>query len=446
LAASWVEVWNYDKETSEALGYISDSKGIPLKLDDEWNPVAPKNQFWMDAKITNFKDGNDNTYVYTNWELTSIIDNQGNISRWEQLKTVKVPAQVEEDKTISERRKRETSLRNEFIKRPEVKRFQEIRSQFERVKQWASANNASWDLALIFSFMKMLDPASVVREGEFATAQNAAGVPDQVRNLFNKVQTWERLNPTQRNEFKTTAENLFKSEIDNFEWVKEWFKTIIEDAGARSEFVLVWEDLETGSPDFELNEEESSDLDNIFGSTETSTTWKKSFTTWSGKSFNINFNLEDQTSWKKDIPTSWFAEKVNISRTGTNVAKDTNNPWNITADSIPAWQTKEGYGKAIGATGTYLSSNGREYFIFPDVESWTWALQRDIQAKISWNSRNIKPTDTLARFQRVYVWANEPNYLAVLKRITWASDNTPIKDIDAWLLTQAVMKAEWFIK
>ena len=97
-----------------------------------------------------------------------------------------MPAQIQEDKTLDLRRKTETSLRNEFIKRPEVKRFQEIRSQFERVKQGAEANNASWDIALVFSFMKMLDPASVVRESEFATAQNAAWVPDQIRNLYNK--------------------------------------------------------------------------------------------------------------------------------------------------------------------------------------------------------------------------------------------------------------------
>jgi len=135
---------------------------------------------------------------------------------------------------------------------------------------------------------------------------------------------------------------------------------------------------------------------------------------------------------------------VNISRTWTNVAKDTNNPWNITADSIPAWISKEEYGKKIWATWTYLSPNGREYFVFPDVKSWTWALEADITAKISGRSWNIKPTDTLARFQRVYVWETSQNYLAVLKRMTWATSETQIKDINPNLLTQAVMKAEWF--
>ena len=55
----------------------------------------------------------------------------------------------------------------------------------------------------------MLDPGSTVREGEFANAQNAAGVPDQIRNLYNKLITGERLNPTQRADFLSQAEAQF---------------------------------------------------------------------------------------------------------------------------------------------------------------------------------------------------------------------------------------------
>lgn len=319
LAASWVEVWDYDEKASIALGYISDSKGIPLKLDTEGNPMAPKNQFGMDSKITNFKDANDNTYVYTNWELTSIIDNQGNILQWDKLDTVKVPAQVEEDKTIAERRKTETALRNEFIKRPEVKRYQEIRAQFERVKQGADANNASGDIALVFSFMKMLDPGSVVRESEFATAQNAAGVPDQVRNMYNKVLSGTRLWQDQRVEFKTTAENLLKSETSNFEAVKNGFKTIIEDAGARSEFVLVWEDIDTQSSLWGFSTEQEDVLWQKFGSSTTTEQSPGTFSSPSGKTFNIpqesGLTSPDKTGWTNDLSSfikskEWFRSEA----------------------------------------------------------------------------------------------------------------------------------------
>jgi hypothetical protein len=52
-------------------------------------------------------------------------------------------------------------------------------------------------IALVFSFMKTLDPGSVVRESEYATAKNAAGVPERVRNQYNKLLDGSFLSPEQ---------------------------------------------------------------------------------------------------------------------------------------------------------------------------------------------------------------------------------------------------------
>lgn len=52
-------------------------------------------------------------------------------------------------------------------------------------------------IALVFSFMKTLDPGSVVRESEYATAKNAAGVPERVRNEYNKLLDGRFLTPEQ---------------------------------------------------------------------------------------------------------------------------------------------------------------------------------------------------------------------------------------------------------
>jgi hypothetical protein len=43
------------------------------------------------------------------------------------------------------------------------------------------------DLAAIFKFMKMLDPTSVVREGEQASAANAGAVPDSIILQYNRL-------------------------------------------------------------------------------------------------------------------------------------------------------------------------------------------------------------------------------------------------------------------
>ena len=75
----------------------------------------------------------------------------------------------------------------------------------------ASEDNAVGDLSLIFGYMKMLDPGSVVREGEFATAQNAAGVPERIQNIYNQVVSGQRLSPSQRQSFKGQAGKLYST-------------------------------------------------------------------------------------------------------------------------------------------------------------------------------------------------------------------------------------------
>lgn len=75
----------------------------------------------------------------------------------------------------------------------------------DSIKTAAANPSAAGDLALIFSYMRMLDPGSTVREGEFANAQNSAGVPDQIRNLYNRAASGERLNPNQRADFVAQA-------------------------------------------------------------------------------------------------------------------------------------------------------------------------------------------------------------------------------------------------
>jgi hypothetical protein len=49
--------------------------------------------------------------------------------------------------------------------------------------------------------MKSIDPMPTVREGEFATAEEAGGVDARVLNIYNKLLKGERLTPAQRSDF-----------------------------------------------------------------------------------------------------------------------------------------------------------------------------------------------------------------------------------------------------
>jgi hypothetical protein len=71
------------------------------------------------------------------------------------------------------------------------------------------------DQAAIFSWMKILDPGSTVREGEYASAKNARGIPDKVRNFYNQALTGQILTPEQRKEMREAAAPVYQGQVQN---------------------------------------------------------------------------------------------------------------------------------------------------------------------------------------------------------------------------------------
>ena len=99
----------------------------------------------------------------------------------------------------------EKNLRDSFIK--ESKLNIEAIKGFNKVARASTAEpSGANDVALIFGFMKTIDPNSVVREGEFATAENTGGVGERIRSLYNRLLQGERLTETQRKNFLKSAE------------------------------------------------------------------------------------------------------------------------------------------------------------------------------------------------------------------------------------------------
>lgn len=129
---------------------------------------------------------------------------------------------------------RETGLRKEFDGLPVVKRFGDIRAargQIQTIARKGDKATAQDDIALVFSFMRMLDPGSVVREGEFATAQNAAGIPERVRNMYNQARDGQRLSPEQRRSMGQTAESLYIRERDAYNAEAERYQSMAKQYG-----------------------------------------------------------------------------------------------------------------------------------------------------------------------------------------------------------------------
>lgn len=117
--------------------------------------------------------------------------------------------------TIQQRFSNTLGFRKDFLK--ESGDFKKIRDSYARIEASSIDPSPAGDLAMIFNYMKMLDPGSVVRESEFATAANAAPALQRVGLDFNKIESvWEgkKLTDNQRADFVDRADRLFKAQAD----------------------------------------------------------------------------------------------------------------------------------------------------------------------------------------------------------------------------------------
>ena len=92
----------------------------------------------------------------------------------------------------------------------ETKLIRNTASDLDKLSKVRSGPSA---IAMIFKFMKALDPTSVVRESEFAMAESAAGMPEAIKNTFDKVWAGEKLGDEQIKQFVATAKSLANNAI-----------------------------------------------------------------------------------------------------------------------------------------------------------------------------------------------------------------------------------------
>ena len=105
----------------------------------------------------------------------------------------------------------EEKLRKEFQTRTKV--YGELGTTFSNINASAKAKTGPGDIALITGFMKMLDPGSVVRETEFATARDTAGLYERLLNTSQKLQSGQlfTLDSKQRQEYVDLAQQYLKA-------------------------------------------------------------------------------------------------------------------------------------------------------------------------------------------------------------------------------------------
>lgn len=123
----------------------------------------------------------------------------------------------------------QAKLRQEYIKQSQD--YMTVRDAYGRLQASSNDETGASDIAMVYSFMKMLDPGSVVREGEFATAQNSGGIPDQVIAVYNGLLSGQRLSPQIRQNFLQQGGRQFAAATQRQQAVQQQYGNLATQYG-----------------------------------------------------------------------------------------------------------------------------------------------------------------------------------------------------------------------
>lgn len=129
----------------------------------------------------------------------------------------------------------ETKLRESNDKG--LKGFYAIQDAFGGILASAEEGSGPSDIALVTMYMKVIDPGSVVRDGEFITARESGSFATAMQNSVAKIQSGQILQPEQRKAFVKAAYNLYEKAMDRYTTKRNVYSGIAEQYGLDPERV-----------------------------------------------------------------------------------------------------------------------------------------------------------------------------------------------------------------
>ena len=138
----------------------------------------------------------------------------------------------------------EVELMKAYRTEPAVQAYNQLSGHYNTMlsayntTQTDPAAQGAGDLAMVYSYMKMLDPGSTVMQGEYASASNTSGVPDTLRNTYNAVIEGAGLTPTQRQAFLTQAGGMLQARAQPIAGINELYSGTAQRGGVKPNFLI----------------------------------------------------------------------------------------------------------------------------------------------------------------------------------------------------------------
>ncbi len=262
--------------------------------------------------------------------------------------------------------------------------------------------NPADDQALIYSLAKALDPGSVVREGEYATAQKYAQswIAAYGKGVTQALAGTGFLSEQARKNIQAVIKQKYVTQKKSYDQTVNSYKTGINALTGRDNGGDFLTDYETQA--------DSGGAEAEYG----------------GKTY------------QQQPDGSWVEKKNNGGgKVSLNRPQRNNNPGNVKEGGIG---DKYALKNADGSPKT----DEQGHLIFPSASAGTLALRADIDAKVSGNSRYLGKDPTIAEIGGVY--AEDPTWAKKVASIVGVSPSTKASQVNRSKLIDAIMHQEGY--
>lgn len=170
--------------------------------------------------------------------------------QWAELKAKNVagstlPASVEETQRVHKT----------VVDLPSYKNLAQAAPIYRSMFETAGRNTKASDLNLVYGLGKIMDPTSVVREGEMVMVKNTASLPDWLVGAINQLNGGSGLTPDTRKAIMTEAysrakayEDQYKDETEHYRGVASRNRMPVEDIIPVFKAATPWEPAAPPSP------------------------------------------------------------------------------------------------------------------------------------------------------------------------------------------------------
>jgi hypothetical protein len=130
-------------------------------------------------------------------------------------------------------------LRDEFNGSKVVQNYREVTPIMESMKDAVQRPSRAADLNMVYALAKIMDPGSVVREGEMIMVNNTQGIGDRLAGMINSLNGGAQLTPETRQRIIEEAQSRYKGLESSYKALEDHYGGMSDRFGLRREDVIV---------------------------------------------------------------------------------------------------------------------------------------------------------------------------------------------------------------